>query len=59
MVFVMAHENDPLIPVGMQVRRKAHLSLSVTVPMLRGLLAWLDRHNYSYSVFLEGEIKND
>ena len=58
-MFGMAHENDPLVPVEMQVRRKVRLSLSVTVPTLRGLLAWLDRHNYSYSVFLEGEIKND
>ena len=55
----MAHDNDPLVPFEMQARRDVHLRLTLTVPMLRGLLAWLDRHNYSYSVFREGETKND
>lgn len=55
----MAHDNDPLVPLEMQARRDVQLRLKLIVSMLRGLLAWLDRHNYSYSVFCEGETKND
>ena len=58
-MFGMAHDNDPLVPLEMQVRRNVQLRLTLTVPMLRGLFAWLDRHNYSYSVCFEGDTKND
>lgn len=58
-MFGMAHDNDPLVPLEMQARRDVQLRLTLTVSMLRGLLAWLDRNNYSYSVCFEGDTKND
>lgn len=44
----MVHDNEPLVPAEMQVRRHVRLNLFVTASMLRGLLAWLDRMGYSY-----------
>ena len=49
-MFVMAHDNEPLVPAEMQVRRNIRISVSVTVSMLRGLLAWLDRLGYEYKI---------
>lgn len=40
-------------PWEMQARRNVRLNLSVTAPMLRGLLAWLDRLGYEYKIETE------
>lgn len=46
----MAHDNDPLVPAEMQSVQHVRIRLTVTVSMLRGLLAFLDRKGYSYRV---------
>lgn len=46
----MVHDNEPLVPAEMQVRRHVRLNLFVTASMLRGLLAWLDRLGYDYTI---------
>ena len=51
----MKTPKDELTPRRMQKRMRAVVTLDVTTPMFRGLLAFLERLGYEYETKIEEE----